>query len=193
MDSAQEVRAWDVLKAVVAKIGAGRLLALRPRQIGTFELTLVDKSQVEVMLDGLLVNGIQCTVRSLNMSDVLVSFPHLPAYITDEDILEKLRLWMVVPLTPIRRRFYPGTDVADGTRYVKVRFPKEVASLPYSTRFVTAEGLQYFWVIHDKQVRLCRLCLRPGHVMKDCLELVCREYCEPGHCTGLCGCKMSYL
>lgn len=33
----KEVRARDVLKAVVDKIGAGQLLALQPRQVGTFE------------------------------------------------------------------------------------------------------------------------------------------------------------
>lgn len=64
-----------------------------------------------------------------------------------------------------------------------MRFPKEVASLPYSTCFLTAEGPQYFRVIHNKQVRLCRLCLKPGHMMKDCPELVCRECCVPRDCT----------
>ncbi len=58
---------------------------------------------------------------------------------------------------------YPGTDIADGTRYLRVKFPKEVVSLPYSTKFDTEEGMQHFRIMHDRQVKTCRLCMNPGH------------------------------
>ncbi len=54
----------------------------------------------------------------------------------------------------------------DGTRFVKSRFPEEVVSLPYSTRLETAEGLQYFRVMHSHQIKTCRLCMSPEHVLK---------------------------
>ena len=55
----------------------------------------------------------------------------------------------------------------DGTRFCKVKFTEIVQSLPYSTKFETLEGGEYFRVIHDKQVRVCRLCIQSGHIVKD--------------------------
>lgn len=106
---------------------------------------------------------------------------HLPAYIDDQDILEKLEAWGVTPSSSIKRRTYPGTEISDGTRYVKAKFPKEVTSLPYSSKFETAEGTQYFRIIHDGQVKTCRLCMDPGHVLKDCPEFKCYQCEEQGH------------
>ena len=105
---------------------------------------------------------------------------------TDAEVLEKLIKWGVEPILPLRRRYYPGTSVADGTRYIKVRFPKEVASLPYSARFDTPDGPQYCRVIHDRQVKLCRLCLQPGHIMRNCPEFTCRECLQQGHYAREC-------
>lgn len=177
----QEVQAVDILKAVIAVVGHGNLLALRPRPGSDFELTLADRKSTEALLDGVEINGEFCTVKPLGNSDKVISFLHLPAYITYEDILDKLQGWGVVALQPVRRRFYPGTDITDGTRYVKVRFPRESMSLPYSSSFMTAEGLRYLRVIHDGQVKTCRLCMSPEHLMKDCPTFICRECCEQGH------------
>lgn len=74
---------------------------------------------------------------------------HLPVYLDDDDITSKLDGWGVTPTTEIR--FYPGTETEDGARFVKVKFLKEVASLPYSTRFETAEGSQYFRIMWTGQ------------------------------------------
>ena len=43
-------------------------------------------------------------------------------------------------VSPIKRRMWPGTDIADGTRFLKVKFTETVKSLPYSTKFDTLEG-----------------------------------------------------
>lgn len=178
--------AVNVLNAAIRIVGHGNLLVLRPRRAKEYEVTLADKKSTDVLMDGVEVNGVFCAVQSLRNKDMVVSFLHLPAYILDDDILGKLRGWGVVPLQPIRRRYYPGTDVTDGTRYVKVRFPKSGLTLPYSTSFVTAEGPRYFRVIHDRQVKTCRLCMDPGHLMRDCLRLICRDYCEQGHFAREC-------
>ncbi len=58
----------------------------------------------------------------------MVSFFNLPSYIEDEEIIQKLISWGVTPTLPVRRRYYPGTTVADGTRFLRVKFPKEVVS-----------------------------------------------------------------
>ncbi len=110
----------------------------------------------------------------------------LPLYITDEQIIEKLLLWGVEPASAIRRKKWPGTEVYDGTRFLKVKFPDSVSSLPYSTKFETLEGLEYFRVLHDQQVRVCRLCLQSGHILRECPEFHCFRCKKQGHYAREC-------
>lgn len=63
-------------------------------------------------------------------SSLVVSFMHLPAYIDDNEIEATLKSMGVELLSPINRRFYPGTTIADGTRYAKVRLPEHMTSFP---------------------------------------------------------------
>ncbi|KAA0724017.1 hypothetical protein E1301_Tti022923 [Triplophysa tibetana] len=111
---------------------------------------------------------------------------HLPVYIDDNEILNKLRGWGVTPIAGIKRRVYPGTMIEDGTRHVKSRFPKEIMSLPYSTKFDTEEGLQYFRVMHSHQMKICRMCMSPEHMIKDCPEFKCHKCEERGHFSRDC-------
>ena len=53
---------------------------------------------------------------------------HLPAYIEDAEIEMNLRSMKVEILSPIKRRLYPGTTMADGTRYAKVILPDTMIS-----------------------------------------------------------------
>ncbi|XP_062846136.1 uncharacterized protein LOC134304832 [Trichomycterus rosablanca] len=182
----QEVTATEIIKAINEEIGFGKLLAVRYRQNKEFEATLQTEEDCLKLLDGLMIKGRLCDIRRLCCSEMTVSFLNLPAYLEDKIILDKLLAWGVTPSLPIRRRFYPGTTIADGTRFLKVKFPKEITSLPYSTKIETAEGLQYFRVIHDGQIRLCRLCAGTGHLIKDCPNLVCRECMEQGHFAKYC-------
>lgn len=117
----------------------------------------------------------------------MVSFLNLPAYITEWEILEKLQGWGVAPVSDIRRRMWPGTHVADGTRFLRVKFTDRVQSLPYSARFLTALGPEFFRVVHDRQARVCRLCLQPGHILKACPEFWCFRCREQGHYARECG------
>ncbi|KAL0151793.1 hypothetical protein M9458_052944 [Cirrhinus mrigala] len=80
-----------------------------------------------------------------------------------------------------RRQLYPGTNIEDGTRFVKVRFPREIVSLPYSTKLETAEGPQFFRVMHSNQVKTCKLCMSPDHLVKDCPDFRCYKCEERGH------------
>ncbi|KAL0151650.1 hypothetical protein M9458_053052 [Cirrhinus mrigala] len=178
---AKEVRAIDVIKAVAERIGDGRILAVRPKQTKEYEVTLEREEDAELLTDGLTIKGFNCDVKRLQNRDYVVSFMHLPVYVADKGILDKLEGWGVCPLSTIKRRVYPGTDIEDGTRFVKTRFPKEVASLPYSTRIETAEGPQYFRVMHSHQIKTCRLCMSPEHVVKDCPDFKCFKCEERGH------------
>lgn len=104
--------------------------------------------------------------RDLSNDELVVSFMNLPVYITYEEIQEKLNGWGVKATTPIKRRRWPGTDIADGTRFCTVKFSDTVQSLPYSTKFEMLAGAEYFRVIHNRQVKVCRICIQPGHVKR---------------------------
>lgn len=177
----QDGRAEDIIEALKDKIEVTSILAVRPKMMKQYEITLEKEEDIEKLEEGLMIKGKTCEIKKLNNKDFAVSFMHLPAYLEDDDILKKLEGWGVTPISQIKRRFYPGTRIEDGTRFLRVRFPKEVASLPYSTRMETEEGPQYFRVIHSQQVRTCRLCMSPEHMMKDCPDFKCYKCSERGH------------
>ncbi|KAI5629931.1 hypothetical protein C0J50_10389 [Silurus asotus] len=176
-----EIRVSDLIKAITERIGEGKILAVRPKQNKEYEVTLEQEEDTEFLLEGLVINGCNCEVNRLQNRDYVVSFMHLPVYIADDEIVKKLKGWGVFPVSKIKRRVYPGTNIEDGTRFVKTRFPREVASLPYSTKMETAEGPQYFRVMHSHQVKTCRLCMSPDHVVKDCPDFKCFKCEERGH------------
>ncbi len=181
MTDHRDARAEDIIKAVNERIGGGKIFAVRPRQGKEYEITLINQEACNGLEEGLMIKGKLCEIRQLKTREYVVSFIHLPAYIEDSEIVNKLENWGVTPASDIRRRMYPGTDIADGTRYLRVKFPKEVVSLPYSTKFDTEEGTQYFRIMHDRQVKTCRLCMNPGHMFKDCPEFRCFQCDEQGH------------
>ncbi len=186
LENVKDARAADIIKAVTERIGDGRILAVRPKQAREYEVTLEREEDTKLLTDGLMINGINCEVKRLQNRDYVVSFMHLPVYLADEEILNKLEGWGVSPISKLKRRVYPGTSIEDRTRYVKTRFPKEVASLPYSTKMETAEGPQYFRLMLSHQVKTCRLCMGTDHVVKYCTEFKCFKCEERGHFARNC-------
>ncbi|MGL4945370.1 MAG: hypothetical protein ACRC4Z_03800 [Fusobacteriaceae bacterium] len=86
----KEVRAMDVIKAVMELIRDGRILAVRPKQTKEYEVTLEWEEDADLLTDGLTIKGIICEVKRLQNRDYVVSFMHLPVYVADKGISDKL-------------------------------------------------------------------------------------------------------
>lgn len=151
-----------------------------------YEITMDNVEGKDKLLDGIRIKKSTIIAKEIRNDELVVSFLNLPTYIVDRVILLKLAEWGVKAISPIKRRMWPGTDVADGTRFLKVRFTETVKSLPYSTKFETLVGGEYFRVIHDGQRKVCRLCIQPGHIFRECPEFRCHRCKEQGHYAREC-------
>uniref|UniRef100_A0A7N8YRP8 CCHC-type domain-containing protein n=1 Tax=Mastacembelus armatus TaxID=205130 RepID=A0A7N8YRP8_9TELE len=164
----------------------GGILACRCKNVRSYEITMSHPVGKRRLLDGLKIGNTQVLAKEITNDELVVSFLELPAYIKDEEIVAKLHGWGVAATSPIKRRMWPGTSIADGTRFMKVRFTDKIQSLPYSTKFSTAAGSEYFRVIHDRQAQVCRLCIQPGHIFRECPDFLCRKCGQQGHYAREC-------
>lgn len=174
----------ELLKAV--QLTCGRVLGCRAKNDKRWELTMSNIKGKERLLDGFKIKSSRIVATELIRDTKVVSFLNLPLYITGDHIKDKLCQWGVEPASNIRRRKWAGMEVYNGTRFLKVKFPENVSSLPYSTKFETLEGLEFFRVLHDQQVRVCRLCLQSGHILRDCPEFSCFRCKKQGHYAREC-------
>jgi len=179
VEGTKKISMMELLKGV--KKECGEVIGCRVRGERIYELTMKDEDAKGKLIDGVRIQGVMVHARDIINNDMVVSFINLPVYLEDEKILSKLEEWGVKPLSPIKHRVWPGTDTVDGTRFLKVRFTEQVCSLPYSTKFETLRGTEYFRVIHDRQVRVCRLCIKPGHIFRECPEFKCFKCGKNGH------------
>ena len=72
-------------------------------------------------MDAFKIRGSRVMEKELTNDETVVSFLELPAYTSDRDIIGKLQGWGVSAVSPVKRRMWPGTKIADGTRLVQAK------------------------------------------------------------------------
>ncbi|XP_077960200.1 uncharacterized protein LOC144409427 [Gasterosteus aculeatus] len=184
IEGSDKTTMMELLRKV--KEECGEVIGCRYKNPKSYELTMRSEEGKAKLMDGLRIQNNTVTASEINKDEMVVSFINLPIYIGDEIITRKLLDWGVTPVSSIRRRVWPGTEIADGTRYMKVRFTETVKSLPYSAKFETAGGAEHFRVIHDRQIKVCRLCIQPGHIVRDCPDFTCFKCGQQGHYAREC-------
>lgn len=182
----QRVKANDVMRDIDAMYGKGSVYACVPKSGDCFEITLATKNIAEKLTEGVNIADKSYDCGLIFSDIIVVSFMHLPAYITDAEIKMKLASYGIALKGKIKRRYYRGTRCADGTRYVKCQFPKHIISLNYLMKFDTVHGPQMFRVKHNNQTKVCSICLSDGHLRKECPDFKCFRCGVQGHTKTSC-------
>lgn len=164
-----QIKPDNIIKFVHENCGVGSMFACVPRSGNLYEITLDGRAPLQYLLEGIKIGDKTYECREIVQNSIMVSFLHLPAYIEDHEIEDTLLSMNIEILSPIKRRYYPGTNIADGTRYVRVKLPPNMQSLPYTIKF----RKEYYRVIHNGQIKVYSLCYSQDHLFTVCPKFVC--------------------
>lgn len=90
-----------------------------------YEITLmVNKNCSVVLIPGLKVNGKSVSVTSVGVLSTFLSILLIPAYVTDEDIVDKIVRYNNSNYVA-NRKYSRRKKVAYGTKYFQVNFRKK--------------------------------------------------------------------
>lgn len=181
-----DISVEKLIEEIEKTCGLNTLYACVPKGRCCFEITVGERETYNVLKNGLEIDGQSVWFSEVSRRSLVVSFMHLSSYVEDDEITAKLEDMGVEILSDIKRRYHRGTNVADGTRYVRVTLPHEVKSLPYAMKFRTGNTSEYFKVVHDNQTKVCSLCLSAAHTHKACPEFRCHRCNLQGHVVRNC-------
>lgn len=182
--------AIKVIEETEAITGLNTVLAVVDNvDSGTCDVTLDSKENAVKLLHGIEINDVEYNVSLIFSDTTVVSFMKLPSYIEDEDIISKLQAKGIKLVSPVYRRAIPGTQVADGTRFVKCVFPPGFVALPWTIGFKQGSTTKYYRVVHNNQTKVCSLCMSAEHVQRQCPHFICNRCGEQGHTKRRCHTK----
>jgi hypothetical protein len=182
--------AIKVIEETEAITGLNTVLAVVDNvDSGTCDVTLDSKENAVKLLHGIEINDVEYNVSLIFSDTTVVSFMKLPSYIEDEEIISKLQAKGIKLVSPVYRRAIPGTQVADGTRFVKCVFPPGFVALPWTIGFKQGSTTKYYRVVHNNQTKVCSLCMSAEHVQRQCPHFICKRCGEQGHTKRRCHTK----
>lgn len=118
-----------IIEEIEKVTGLNTVLAVVENDSSSYDVTMDSKALALRLSEGIEIAGRIYPV-SLQFSDiVVVSFMKLPVFIDDDEIVSKLESKGVTVVSPVYRRTVPGTQVADGTRFMRCKFPPGITSL----------------------------------------------------------------
>lgn len=86
----QKVKAYEVIQELEKQYGKGAVYACVPKSGDCFELTFPNKEVTNKVTSGVIIGEKSYDCGLLYSDIMVVSFMHLPAYITDAEIKLKL-------------------------------------------------------------------------------------------------------
>lgn len=183
--STESIRAISVVKAVEEITGLNSVLAV-VRDSNSYNVTLDSKENTMKLLNGVEIDGKDYDCSLVFSNNTVVSFMYIPAFIEDDEIINKLNEKGIRVVSPVYRRVIPGTQVADGTRFMRCVFPPNVVALPWTMPFKVGKDTKYYKCVHNNQTKVCSGCLSPEHIHKECPYLVCNGCGVQGHVEKRC-------
>ena len=173
----------DVLKSIIEDVGDNTIVGC-VKTSGYWTITMKNSADAELIQDtGLEIKGEQCEVWGVEKSILTVSLFGVPCYISDSELTNKLEEYGCVIKAKWTRKYYenyPGVE--NGTRFARVQLPNKAKSLPY----VIVVAGEHLKLKHNRQSKVCNICLSDDHVMRQCPEYVCRECEGHGHPESRC-------
>lgn len=185
----QNVKNITVIESIEEVTGLNTVLAVVQNDALSYDVTLDSKEDAVKLLNGIEINRCDYNCSLIFSDTTVVSFMKLPSFIEDDEIRDKLRQKGILIKSPIYRRAIPGTQVADGTRFVKCKFPPGFVALPWTMGFEIGTTMKYYRVVHNNQTKVCSLCLSPDHIQRDCPHYVCDGCGNHGHSVRKCRAK----
>ncbi|CAC5424836.1 unnamed protein product [Mytilus coruscus] len=153
-----------------------------PKSGNAYEITLKDERHIDCLKDGVEFAGKTFECQELVSKYKVVSIMNLSCYVTDDEIRRRFIQIGVEIVSDIKRHCYKETNIADGTRIIKVKLPAHMSSMPYTMKFYhTATDFAFYRVIHNQQQKVCSKCFSTDHLFKNCPEFTCYSCDEQGH------------